>query len=49
MKKKCITVTDTQDEKIRAIQMRLMQATKKTISYSFVLQQAINEGLEKLQ
>lgn len=49
MIKKCITVTEVQDEKIRAIQIRLMAGTRKTVSYSFVLQQAINQGLEKLQ
>jgi hypothetical protein len=46
---KCITVTENQDQKIRAIQLRRMTAEKKTISYSSVLQQAIDEGLEKIQ
>ena len=46
---KCITVTDEQDQKIRAIVIRRMTAEKKTVSYSSVIHQAISEGLEKIQ
>ena len=46
---KCITVTGEQDQKIRAIQMRRMVAEKKTVSYSSVIHQAIDEGLAKIQ
>ena len=42
--KKCITISEEQDQKVRAIQMRRMTAEKKTISYSSVLRQAIDEG-----
>lgn len=47
-KTKCITVSDDQDEKIRAIQMRRMTAEKKTISYSSVLNEIIDVGLRSL-
>ena len=47
--KKCIPITPEQDEKVRAIQMRRMVTSKKTVSYSSVLQEAITEGLKKLQ
>jgi hypothetical protein len=49
VKKKCITVTEEQDQKVRAIQMRRMVAEDKTVSYSSVLQQAIDEGLKAIQ
>lgn len=49
VKKKCITVTEEQDAKIQVIQIRRMTAEKKTISYSSVLQQAIDEGLKIIQ
>ena len=49
VKKKCITITDAQDQKVRAIQMRRMTVEKKTVSYSSVLQQAIDEGLKLIQ
>jgi len=45
---KCITVTEEQDQQIQAIQVRRMVAEKKTISYSAVLKQAIDEGLRKI-
>ncbi len=47
--KKCITVTREQDEKVRSIQIRRMATSKKTVSYSSVLQEAIKVGLEQLQ
>jgi hypothetical protein len=47
-KTKCITVSDEQDQKIRAIQMRRMVAEAKTVSYSSVLHECIEVGLEKL-
>ena len=47
--KKCITITKEQDEKVRVIQIRRMATSKKTVSYSSVLQEAIQVGLEKLQ
>ncbi len=47
--KKCITITKEQDEKVRAIQIRRMATSKKTVSYSSVLQEAISEGLKVLQ
>ncbi len=47
--KKCITITKEQDEKVRAIQMRRMATSKKTVSYSSVMQEAISEGLKILQ
>jgi len=47
--KKCITVTEEQDNKIRAIQMRQMAKESKTISYSKIIQLAITEGLKQIQ
>jgi hypothetical protein len=49
VKKKCITITEEQDIKVRAIQMRRMTHEKKTVSYSSVLQQAIDEGLKLIR
>jgi len=49
VKTKCITITPEQDTKIQAIQVRRMVAEKKTISYSSVLQQAIDEGLRLIK
>jgi hypothetical protein len=46
--KKCITVTEDQDDKIRALQMRRMANEKKNISYSKIIQMAITEGLKQL-
>jgi hypothetical protein len=46
---KCITVTEEQDRKIRAIQIRRTQAENRTVSYSSVLKQAIDEGLNLIQ
>mgnify|MGYP003676959830 CR=1 FL=1 len=45
---KCVTVTPEQDQKIRVIQLRRMTAERKTISYSSVIHQAIDEGLERM-
>ena len=47
-KTKCITVTEEQDQKIRGIQARRIMSEGKSVSYSAVLQQAIDEGLEKI-
>lgn len=47
--KKCITITLEQDQKIRTIQIRRIGTEKRAVSYSSVLQQAIDEGLERLQ
>lgn len=44
--KKCITVTEAQDKRIRAKQMQRMVTEQKTISYSKILQSAIDEGLK---
>ena len=46
---KCITLTQDQDQKIRAIQMRRMGKTTKAVSYSSVLGDAIDEGLARIQ
>lgn len=45
--KKCITLTPEQDKKIRALQIKMMSATKENVSYSRVVQMAITEGLAK--
>ena len=47
--KKCITITIEQDEKVRAIQMREMAKSTKAISYSSIMQRAIDEGLKAIQ
>jgi hypothetical protein len=47
--KKCITITKEQDQKIRAIQMREMSNSTKAISYSSVMQRAIDLGLKAIQ
>ena len=49
VKKKCITVTEEQDRKIKAIQIRRMSSTQETVSYSSVIQEIINVGLETIQ
>ncbi len=46
--KRCITVTEKQDEKIRAIQVKRTIKEKKTVSYSKVIQSAIDEGLRRI-
>lgn len=45
---KCITITQEQDKKIRVIQLRRMTQEQKTVSYSSVLHQAIEEGLQRI-
>lgn len=47
--KKTINITDEQDQKIRTIQIRRMDTEKKAVSYSKVLQQAIDEGITRIQ
>jgi hypothetical protein len=47
VKTKCITITEEQDKKIKTIQIRRMSADpSKTISYSSVLHEIIDKGLE---
>jgi len=46
VKKKCITITDDQDSQVRALQIQKMVSTKKNVSYSSILQEAIDEGLK---
>lgn len=47
--KKCITITLVQKKKIQAIQMRRMRASNKTVSFSSVMHDAIDEGLKNLK
>ncbi len=47
--KKCITVTEAQDTKIRALQMKQMGLEKKNVSYSRIIQRAIDMGLEAMK
>ena len=47
--KKTINITDEQDQKIRAIQIRRMDTEKRAVSYSKVLQHAIDEGIARIQ
>jgi len=49
MKKKCITITDKQDEQIRVIQVRRTIQEHKTVSFSAVIQSAIDEGLRLIK
>ena len=46
---KCITITKEQDQKIRAMQVREMAKTGKSVSYSKILRLAVTEGLKQLQ
>ena len=47
--KKCITITLEQDQKVRSIQMREMANSTKAVSYSSVMQRAIDLGLKAIQ
>ncbi len=47
--KKCITITLVQQKKIKAIQMRRMAHSNKTVSFSSVMHDAIDEGLNHLK
>ena len=49
MKKKCVTITDDQDDKIRAIQVRRTIQEHKTVSFSKVIQSVITEGLKHVR
>jgi hypothetical protein len=49
MKKKCVTITPEQDEKIRAIQVRRTMQEHKTVSFSKVIQSVITEGLKHIR
>ena len=49
MKKKCVTITDEQDEKIRVIQVKRTIQEHKTVSFSKVIQSVITEGLKHVK
>lgn len=44
--KKCVVVTDEQDQKVRTIVVRRMSQTRKIVSYSSVMREVITAGLE---
>ncbi len=46
---RCVTVSETNDKKIKAIQIRRMKIEDKAISYSSVINDVISEGLNHIQ
>ena len=44
--KKCVVVTEEQDQKIQTLVVRRINSTKKIVSYSSVMREVIAAGLE---